>query len=145
MPIVLVVDDESQIRDLLARWIGAAGYEVRQAATAAAALEDMQNAVADAVLCDVMMPGENGLWLAGKIRAQFPATAVVLVTADRTVSPQISMQPGVVAYLAKPFARDHVLDAVKRAVEWHNTAVNDLTHGKTGAPLTKEWVGSSGS
>lgn len=145
MPIVLVVDDESQIRDLLARWIGAAGYEVRQAATAAAALEDMQDAVADAVLCDVMMPGENGLWLAGKIRAQFPATAVVLVTADRTVSPQISMQPGVVAYLAKPFARDHVLDAVKRAVEWHITAVNDQTLGKGGAPLPKEWVGSSGT
>ena len=87
MPIVLVVDDESQIRDLLARWIGAAGYEVREAATAAAALEDMQVAIADVVLCDVMMPGENGLWLAGKLRAQFPATAVVLVTADRTVSP----------------------------------------------------------
>jgi len=38
MPIVLVVDDESQIRNLLARWIGAAGYQVREAATAAAAL-----------------------------------------------------------------------------------------------------------
>ena len=141
MPIVLVVDDESQIRDLLARWIGAAGYQVREAATAAAALEDMQVAVADVVLCDVMMPGENGLWLAAKIRAQFPATAVVLVTADRTVSPQISLQPGVVAYLAKPFARDHVLNAVKLAVEWHRTAVTDPALGKTAAALTKEWVG----
>jgi DNA-binding NtrC family response regulator len=141
MPIVLVVDDESQIRDLLARWIGAAGYEVREAPTAAAALDAMQVAVADVVLCDVMMPGENGLWLAGKIRAQFPATAVVLITADRTVSPQISMHPGVVAYLAKPFARDHVLDAVKLAVEWHRTAVIDQGLGKTVAALTKEWVG----
>src|SRR5713101_857943 len=141
MPIVLVVDDESQIRDLLARWIGAAGYEVREAATAAAALEDMQVAVADVVLCDVMMPGENGLWLAGKIRAQFPATALVLVTADRTVSPQISMQPGVVAYLAKPFARHQVLDAVKLAVEWHRTAVTGKEVGKAGMALTKEWIG----
>ena len=145
MPIVLVVDDESQIRDLLARWIGAAGYEVREAATAAAALDDLQVAVADVVLCDVMMPGENGVWLAGKIRAQFPATAVVLVTADRTVSPQISMQPGVVAYLAKPFARQGVLDAVKLAVAWHGTAVADQKLGKTATPLPKEWVGSSGT
>jgi len=145
MPIVLVVDDESQIRELLARWIGAAGYQVREAATAAAALEDMQLAVADVVLCDVMMPGETGLWLAGKIRAQFPATAVVLVTADRTVPPQISMQPGVVAYLAKPLAREDVVDAVKLAVGWHGTAVTGGEIGKPRAPLTKEWVGPSGT
>jgi DNA-binding NtrC family response regulator len=145
MPSVLVVDDESPIRDLLARWIGAAGYEVRQAATAEAALDALQVALADVVLCDVMMPGENGLWLAGKIRTQFPATAVVLVTADRTVPPQISMQPGVVAYLAKPFSRDHVLDAVKIAVDWHSTAVADRDLGKAGKPLPKEWVGSSGT
>ena len=145
MPIVLVVDDESQIRDLLARWIVAAGYEVREAATAAAALEDMQVAVADVVLCDVMLPGETGLSLTGKIREQFPATAVVLVTAVRTVSPHISMQPGVVAYLAKPFAREEVLNAVKLAVEWHLTALSDQKLGKPRAALPKEWVGSSGS
>ena len=145
MPIVLVVDDESQIRNLLARWIGAAGYQVREAATAAAALEDMQLAVPDVVLCDVMMPGETGLWLAGRIRAQFAATAVVLVTGDRTVPPQISMQPGVVAYLAKPFASEDVLAAVKVAVEWHATAVTDPEFSKPRAALTKEWVGPSGT
>jgi DNA-binding NtrC family response regulator len=141
MTIVLVVDDESQIRELLRRWIIAAGYEVREAATAEAALVDMQAAVADVILCDVMMPGENGLWLAGKIRAQFPATAVVLATADRTVSPQISMQPGVVAYLPKPFAREHVLHAVKLAVDWHNRAVTERGLGKPDATLLEEWVG----
>jgi CheY-like chemotaxis protein len=129
----------------LTRWIGAAGHQVREAATAAAALEDMQVAVADVVLCDVMMPGENGLWLAGKIRAQFPATAVVLVTADRTVSPQVSLQPGVVAYLAKPFTREDVLDAVKVAVGWHSATLNDQERIKPRAALTKEWVGSSGT
>ena len=81
----------------------------------------------------------------GKIRAQFPATAVVLVTADRTVPPQISMQPGVVAYLAKPFAREDVVDAVKLAVGWHGTAVTDPQIGKPRAALTKEWVGPSGT
>jgi DNA-binding NtrC family response regulator len=141
MPVVLVVDDESPIRDLLARWIGAEGHQVRQAATAAAALEDMKVALPDVVLCDVMMPGENGLWLAGKIREQFPATAVVLVTADRTVPPYLSMQPGVVAYLAKPFTRERVLEAVTLAVGWHNTAVTDQELTKPREALPKEWVG----
>jgi two-component system OmpR family response regulator len=145
MPIVSIVDDESQIRELLARWIGAEGHHVREAATAAAALEDMQVVVADVVLCDVMLPGESGLWLTGQIRAQFPATAVVLVTAVKTVSPQVSMQPGVVAYLAKPFTREDVLGAVKLGVGWHMTAVSDPDLSKTRPALPKAWVGSSGT
>src|SRR5580704_3374135 len=112
MPIVLVVDDESQIRDLLVWWISADGHEVREAGTAAAALEDMRIAPAGIVLCDVNMPGENGLWLTGQLRSLFPETAIVLATSDRTIPPNISMQPGVVEYLGKPFTREEVLEAV---------------------------------
>jgi len=65
MSIVLVVDDESQIRDLLVRWVSGDGYQAREAATAEAALADMQVTPADIVLCDVRMPGETGLWLTG--------------------------------------------------------------------------------
>jgi len=145
MPIVLVVDDESQIRELLVRWIGGEGYQVREAGTATAALDDLQVALADVVLCDVMLPGETGLWLTEKIRAQYPAIAVVLVTADRTISPHISMQPGVVAYLPKPFGREDVLNAVKLAIEWHDAAVSNPEFNKPRAALTKHWVGPSGT
>ena len=144
MPSVLVVDDESQIRDLLARWISADGHQVRQAATAAAALEEMQIAPADIVLCDVHMPGESGLWLTGQLRARFPETAIVLATSDRTVPPQISLQPGVVQYLAKPFTREDVLGGVRLASEWHDTAVSERGNTKVLSPLPKEWVGPSG-
>src|SRR6186997_2344633 len=109
MPIVLVVDDESQIRELLVRWVSSDEYQVREAATAEAALADMNAAPADIVLCDVRMPGETGLWLTGQLRAQFPETAIVLVTSDRSVPPQISLQSGVVEYLAKPLTREDVL------------------------------------
>jgi CheY-like chemotaxis protein len=144
MPSVLVVDDESQIRDLLTRWIGGDGYQVRQAETAAAALADMQAARSDIVMCDVHMPGENGLWLTGQLREQFPETAVVLATSDRMIPPQISLQPGVVQYLAKPFTREEVLAAVRLAAGWHETAVNEKGRAKVVIPLTKEWIGTSG-
>jgi DNA-binding NtrC family response regulator len=144
MPIVLVVDDESQIRDLLARWIGGDGHEVRQAATAAAALDDMQSAPSDIVMCDVHMPGESGLWLTGQLRQRYPETAVVLATSDRTVPPQVSLQQGVVQYLAKPFTREEVLGAVRLAVGWHDTAVSERGRTKIAGPLPKEWVGPSG-
>ena len=143
MPTVLVVDDESQIRDLLARWISADGHQVRQAATAAAALEEMQIAPADIVLCDVRMPGESGLWLTGQLRERFPETAIVLATSDRSISSQVSMQPGVVEYLAKPFTRDQVLAAVRLAAGWHETAVNERGRSRASRPLPKEWGGAT--
>jgi CheY-like chemotaxis protein len=140
---VLIVDDESQIRDLLARWISGDGYQVRQAGTAAEALADMHAARSDIVMCDVHMPGENGLWLTGQLREQFPDTAVVLATSDRMVPPQVSLQPGVVQYLAKPFTREEVLAAVRLAAGWHETAASDKGRAKIVAPLPKEWVGRS--
>jgi CheY-like chemotaxis protein len=144
MPIVLVVDDESQIRDLLVRWVSGEGYQVREAATAEAALADMHATPADIVLCDVRMPGETGLWLTSQLRSRFPETAIVLVTSDTSVSPQITLQPGVVEYLAKPFTREEVLEAVRLAASWHEKAVSERGHTKVSHPLTKEWIRSSG-
>jgi CheY-like chemotaxis protein len=143
MPTVLVVDDESGIRDLLTRWISGDGYQVREAATAQAALDDMQITPADIVLCDVRMPGESGLWLTEQLRSRFPETAIVLATGDRTISSQISLQPGVVEYLAKPFTRDEVLKAVRLAAGWHVTAVAERGRTRASSPLTKEWGGAS--
>jgi len=143
MPVVLVVDDESPIRELLVRWVSGDEYQVREAATAEAALADMRVTPADIVLCDVRMPGETGLWLTGQLRALFPETAIVLVTSDTSVPPQISMQPGVVEYLAKPFTREEVLEAVRLAARWHETAVAGRGRPKASRPLTKEWIRAS--
>ena len=143
MPIVLVVDDESPIRELLVRWVSGDEYQVREAATAEAALADMHVTPADIVLCDVRMPGETGLWLTAQLRARFPETAIVLVTSDTTVPPQISLQPGVVEYLAKPFTREEVTEAVRLAARWHETAVTERGRTKASRPLAKEWIRAS--
>ena len=88
------------------------------------------------------MPGESGLWLTGQLRSRYPETAIVLATSDRTVAPHISLQPGVVEYLAKPFTREQVLAAVRLAAEWHATAVSARGQTKVPAPLTKDWIRS---
>jgi FixJ family two-component response regulator len=90
------------------------------------------------------MPGEGGLWLTGQLRSKFPETAIVLATNDRSISSQISMQPGVVEYIAKPFTREQVLAAVRLAAGWHATAVSERGRTKTSSPLAKEWGGPSG-
>src|SRR5690348_11484539 len=80
-PYVLVVDDESVVRDFLVRCLTQWGYEGRQAASAAEALELMVERPAAVVLCDIRMPGQDGLWLAERLRAHWPKTAVVMATA----------------------------------------------------------------
>ena len=99
---ILIVDDIAQIRELLARWLKAAGYEVREADSAERALVVMAERAAIVVMCDIEMPGNGGIWLAGQLREQYPASAMVLATALDTVPPVTSFKPGIVEYLVKP-------------------------------------------
>jgi putative nucleotidyltransferase with HDIG domain len=74
-------------------------------------------------LCDIRMPGHDGLWLAEQIRHDAPETAVIMATGVHDVgSAVISLRQGVVDYLTKPFGRDRLRDAVMRGLEWHRAA-----------------------
>ena len=64
MAYVLVVDDEAAIRGLLTRWLSSWGYAAKEAANADAAIEIMAVEPAEIMLCDVMMPVHDGVWLA---------------------------------------------------------------------------------
>lgn len=120
MSLVLIVDDEADVRRVLKRWVGGAGHELVEADSAAAALEVLARRPADVVFCDVQMPGgRDGLWLAGELRRRYPASAVVLATGVSTVPPESSLQAGVLAYLIKPFERTRLLEALETAVKWH--------------------------
>ena len=120
---VLIVDDESAIRAVLARWLGAARYDIREAVDAESALDELAKTAADVVLCDVTMPGQGGLWLAEQLRERFPATAIILATAVDSIPPTTSLKSGIVEYVVKPFARDVILAAVARGMEWRAAAV----------------------
>jgi DNA-binding NtrC family response regulator len=148
MSLVLIVDDQSAIRELLISWIGREGYQTAQAADAETALDEMIARPADVVFCDIQMPGQGGFWLADRLRERFPETAIILATGDGNIPPAVSMQTGVVEYLLKPFSRGAVLKAVRHGLEWHqmSVAVRAKTNGRTdsietwlsGAPRTEK-------
>lgn len=117
---VLVVDDEAGIREVVARWLERHGYTVRTAASAEEALERMKAEPAAVALCDVRMPGFDGLWLLDQLRIGFPATAVVMATGFPEVQSAVaSLRGGVIDYLTKPFTPERLADAVRRAMDWH--------------------------
>jgi DNA-binding NtrC family response regulator len=120
---VLVVDDESGIRQILSRWLTAGGYDVRTAESADGALTEMARSAADVVMCDVAMPGHDGLWLAAKLHQRFPAAAILLATGLDSIPPVSSMQAGIVEYLVKPFESTNLLAAVASGVRWHQHAL----------------------
>src|SRR5438093_9377618 len=82
---VLVVDDETGVRELIARWLASGGYDVRTASCADEALERVHDAAPAVAVCDVRMPGHDGLWLAKHIRDEAPETAVIMATGVQDV------------------------------------------------------------
>jgi response regulator RpfG family c-di-GMP phosphodiesterase len=120
---VLVVDDEDTVRQVLVRWLESAGYSVTCARSADEAVVRLDTTPAAVVLCDIRMPGHDGLWLARRIRHHFPETAVIVSSGvhDAEAAKECERQ-GVVDYLIKPFGRDRLREAVSRAIDWHTAA-----------------------
>jgi DNA-binding NtrC family response regulator len=122
---VLIVDDEILVREMLVRLLRTENYIVHEAADAEAALAVFSTAPISVLICDRKMPGRDGDWLVIQVRDRFPETAVILASGDDAIPPSISLQPGVVAYLVKPFAADTVRNAVRDAMVWHQAAVRN--------------------
>jgi len=120
---ILVVDDEVGIRELIARWLVAGGYDVRTAASADEALGRVRADAPAVAVCDIRMPGRDGLWLAQHIRQDAPETAVIMATGVQDIGSAVtSLRQGVIDYLTKPFGRDRLRDSVLRGIEWHRAA-----------------------
>ena len=114
---VLIVDEDAGIRRVLAGWLAASGHSVDEAPDPEWAARVLRTAPVDVVICDVQVPGRDGLWLATEIRRWYPAVGVVFATTSLRL-PAPTLRRGVVAYLRKPFERSEVLMAIARAVEW---------------------------
>ncbi len=107
----------------MCRWLEAGGYRVTTVATAEEALNAMAANPPAVALCDIRMPGHDGLWLAEQIRRTYPDTAVIMASGVHDVRVEAdSARQGAVAYLAKPFGRDRLREAVVRGLEWHRSA-----------------------
>ncbi len=122
---VLIVDDEPAVRDLIARWASALGVRPRTAATAAEALATLRTQDYDLAVIDVMMPGRDGLWLAGELTRAHPDTAIVIATARADLVVAGGDPAPFVDYLVKPFPRERFALAVDRGRQWRKEALDD--------------------
>jgi len=114
---VLIVDDEESICTLLTRMLEPLGYGIDIFTDADSTLAAVKDSPADVVVCDIRMPGHDGVWLIDQLQQRYPATAIVIVTGIQDLDPRLTLRPGVIAYLAKPFEAEQVQKAVKKAVD----------------------------
>jgi len=114
---ILVVDDDDALRESLALLLAAEGYEVVTAGDAAGALARLEEPV-DVVLCDVRMPGRDGLELLPELIRRLPGAPVLLMSAYGSADLAVeALKRGAFDYLAKPFQPSEVLLAIKKARE----------------------------
>ena len=101
---VLVVDDDARLRTLLSRYLAENGFRVSTATHAADARDKMRFLAPDALVLDVMMPGETGLALTASLRAENATVPILLLTAQGAPEDRIAgFESGADDYLGKPF------------------------------------------
>ena len=116
-PRVLVVDDEASIRDLLAKTLALAEYDVDVAPDGRAALERMRMYPYDLLIADLKMPGMDGLSVIREAKRYKSDLPVIIITGFSTESSAIeAVNLGVAGYLTKPFRVPQVLAAAAKAL-----------------------------
>jgi len=116
--LVLVVDDEQDIRDASERILSRAGYQVQKASRGDEALDVINKNGVNIVLLDLKMPGMDGLEVLGHIRKQDTEIQVIVITGYATVETAIeAMKQGAYDFIPKPFEPDQLRIVVNRAWE----------------------------
>ena len=116
-PRVLVVDDEAPVRDLIAKTLTMADYEVDTAEDGLAAIERLKTTDYDLMFTDLRMPGMDGLSVIREARRMYPTLSVIIVTGYSTEDNAIeAINLGVCGYLTKPFRLPRILSVAARAL-----------------------------
>lgn len=116
-PRILVVDDEASIRDLLAKTLALAEYDVDVAPDGRSALERMRLYPYDLLIADLKMPGMDGLTVIREAKRYKTDLPVIIITGFSTESSAIeAVNLGVAGYLTKPFRVPQVLAAAAKAL-----------------------------
>lgn len=114
---ILVVDDDAEIRDLLAHYLEQAQFRVFTASCGAGIDKLLSENHYDLILLDIMMPGEDGLSICRRIRALSTVPVIILTAKGDEMDRVIGLEMGADDYVAKPFSPRELVARIK-AVLW---------------------------
>ena len=114
---VLLVDDDPDFLNLLARRLEREGFGVATAPSGEKALTILQSSMPNVVITDLRMDGIDGIELLDRLQREYPALPVLIITAHGTIPEAVAAtQRGAVGFVTKPIDRDELLDKVRTAI-----------------------------
>jgi DNA-binding response OmpR family regulator len=122
---IIVVDDEPEICEMLADYLGHAGFKVTTAENGAVLRRILEDQAADLVILDINMPGEDGLSIARFLRANTKIGIVMLTAAGEVVDRIVGLEMGADDYLPKPVDMRELLARVRAVLRRMETAAPD--------------------
>jgi DNA-binding NtrC family response regulator len=115
---ILIIDDEENLRKLLARIIGLEGFTVLEAGNAKAGFKILESESIQVVITDVKLPDANGVELTSRLKSQFPAIEVIVLTAYGTIEDGVrAIKNGAFDYLTKGAHQDKIIPLVNKACD----------------------------
>jgi len=136
VPRILVVDDDPDLRDLLSTYLGGNGFEVITASDGVSMRTAMAHAVPDAIVLDLMLPGEDGLSLTRWVRAQSAVPILMLSARGEEMDRVVGLEVGADDYLAKPFGPRELLARLRALLRRGNPVTTQTPappgHGQFG-------------
>src|SRR6266849_622071 len=113
----LLLDVNSGLARSLAASLGQGGLRAQHVGSGSQALEALREKPFDAVVTDLKMPGMDGMELLREVSALWPEVAVVMITAHGTIPAAVeAMKAGAADFVLKPFDREEILYAIRKAV-----------------------------
>jgi two-component system, OmpR family, response regulator len=112
-PHILIVDDDAEIRDLVARFLKKHEFRVETAAEGRAMWKLMETGQFDLIVLDLMLPGEDGLSLCRRLRVETTIPVIMLTALGEETDRIIGLEMGADDYLAKPFNPRELLARIR--------------------------------
>lgn len=139
-PHILLVDDERSIREPLGEYLSSHGFRVKDAASADAARTLLAAEDFDIIICDIMMPGEDGLSLTRHIRERGDIPVILLTARSEDTERIIGLEMGADDYVGKPFNPRELVARIK-AVLRRAALVGERVTGEAGEGYAfADWV-----
>jgi two-component system phosphate regulon response regulator OmpR len=126
---ILVVDDESEIRDMLEEYLSKQGFAVCTADGGAAMRQIVSTRKVDVVLLDIRMPGEDGLSLARYLREHAQVGIIMVTAAGEVVDRIVGLEMGADDYVTKPFNPRELVARIKSVLRRLGTASSQVSQG----------------
>jgi len=136
---ILVVDDDAEIRNLLAQYLRKNGYETNVVADGKAMWTALARGKVDLIVLDLMLPGEDGLTLCRKLRAEADTPVIMLTARGEETDRIIGLEMGADDYLAKPFSPRELLARIKSVLRRYRSLPRNLRADDARSILFAGW------